>query len=86
MSNYKQKDGTGVLFCNEDKKHEKAPDYKGKIIADRDYSKGSEIKISGWRKKTPRNHLISLSVDNYKAQDQDRQWPKAVNEDEEVPF
>jgi len=86
MSNYKQKDGTGVLFCNDDKKHEKAPDYKGKIIADRDYSKGSEIKISGWRKKTPRNHLISLSVDNYKAQDQDRQWPKPVNEDEEVPF
>ena len=86
MSNYKQKEGTGVLFCNDDKKHEKAPDYKGKIIADRDYSKGSEIKISGWRKKTPRNHLISLSVDNYKAQDQDRQWPKPVNEDEEVPF
>jgi hypothetical protein len=85
MSNYKQKDGTGVLFCNDDKKHEKAPDYKGKLIADRDYTRGSEIKISGWKKKTPKNHLISLAVDNYSA-NTDKQWPKAVNEDEEVPF
>jgi hypothetical protein len=85
MSNYKQKDGTGVLFCNDDKKHEKAPDYKGKLIADRDYTRGSEIKISGWKKKTPKNHLISLAVDNYSA-NADKQWPKAVNEDEEVPF
>jgi hypothetical protein len=85
MSNYKQKDGTGVLFCNDDKKNEKAPDYKGKIIADRDYSKGSEIKLSGWRKKTPRNHLISLAVDNYSA-NPDKQWPKPVHDDEEVPF
>jgi hypothetical protein len=85
MSNYKQKDGTGVLFCNDDKKHEKAPDYKGKLIADRDYTRCSEIKISGWKKKTPKNHLISLAVDNYSA-NTDKQWPKAVNEDEEVPF
>ena len=86
MSNYKAKDGSGVLFLNSDKRHEKAPDYKGKITLDRDYTKGSEVKISGWKKPTPKNHLISLAVDNYKAQDKDRQWPKPVNEDEEVPF
>ena len=85
MADYKNKDGSGVLFFNEDKKHEKAPDYKGKLILDRDYSKGSEVKISGWRKKTPKNHLISLAVDNYSA-NTDKQWPKPVNEDETIPF
>ncbi len=84
MSNFK-KDGKGVLFVN-DKTKESQPDYKGNVVLDRDYSKGSEIKISGWKKRTPKNHLISLSIDNYKAQDQDRQWPKPVHEDEDVPF
>jgi len=85
MSSFKKIDGKGVLFVNE-KTKESQPDYKGDITLDRDYTKGSMVKISGWRKKTPKNHLISLSIDNYKAQDQDRQWPKTVNEDEEVPF
>lgn len=83
MTSFK-KDGKGVLFVNE-KTKESQPDYKGDITLDRDYTKGSEIKISGWKKKTPKNHLISLSIDNYSA-NKDRQWPKAVNEDEEVPF
>jgi len=43
------------------------------------------VKISGWRKKTPKNHLISLAVDNYSA-NTDKQWPKPVNEDETIPF
>ena len=85
MSNYKERDGTGVLFINE-KKNPKAPDYKGHIIAGRDYTKGSKIPYSGWIKKTPRNHLIAMAEDNYHLKDKDHQWPKPVNEDEEVPF
>ena len=85
MTNFKQKEGTGVLFVN-DKTKESQPDYKGHLVLDRDYSKGSEIKISGWRKKTPKNHLVSLSIDNYKAQDQGKQWPKPVHDDESIPF
>ena len=46
MADYKNKDGSGVLFFNEDKRTEKAPDYKGKLILDRDYTKGSEVKLS----------------------------------------
>jgi hypothetical protein len=83
-SNFKQKEGTGVLFTNSDKKHEKAPDYKGTLLLDRDYAKGSEVKISGWKKATVKNHLISLSIDNYSA-NKDKQWPKPVHDDE-VPF
>ncbi|CAB4127610.1 hypothetical protein UFOVP95_36 [uncultured Caudovirales phage] len=85
MADYKNKDGSGVLFFNEDKRNEKAPDYKGKLILDRDYTKGSEVKISGWRKKTPKNHLVSLAVDNYSA-NADKQWPKPVHDDESIPF
>jgi len=84
-SNYKQREGSGVLFINSDKKHEKAPDYKGTLLLDRDYAKGSEVKISGWRKATAKNHLISLNIDNYSA-NKDKQWPKPVRDDEDVPF
>ena len=86
MTNFKEKEGGGVLFVNDKKTHPRAPDWKGKVIADRDYSRGSEIKLSGWTKPTPRNQLISLSIDNYAGQNRDKQWPKPVNEDEEVPF
>jgi hypothetical protein len=84
MSNFKNRDGSGVLFQNTDKKHEKAPDYKGKIILSRDYTAGSEVKISGWKKPTPKGHLISLNEDNYSA-NPDKQWPKPVKDDE-VPW
>lgn len=84
MSNgFQKREGWGTLFIN-DKKNEKAPDYKGDIVADQDYKKGDTIKIAGWRKETPRNHLISLRTDNYKA---GGQYPKPANKlDDEVPF
>ena len=86
MSKFKSRPGQGTLFINAEKKTEKAPDYKGELICDQDYGKGSVIKISGWKKPTPKNHLISLAVDNYKA-NTDKQWPKPVDTDEdEVPF
>jgi hypothetical protein len=81
----KQRDGGGVLFQNADKKHEKAPDYKGTLILDQDYGKGTEIKLAGWRKSTPRGHLISIAVDNYRA-NPDNQYPKPVVIDDDVPF
>lgn len=78
-------EGRGVLFMNE-KRHEKAPDYKGDLVLDQDYGKGTTIKISGWRKNTPKNHLISLSIDNYKA-DKSQHWPRPANTtDDDVPF
>lgn len=82
------KEGRGVLFNNVDKKHDKAPDFKGELMLDQDYGKGSIIKISGWKKSTPRGYLISLGVDTY-GQNKDKVWPKAVHDDErsdEIPF
>lgn len=79
-----EKPGLGVLFIH-DKKTEKAPDYKGDIILDRDYSKGEKVKIAGWRKTTKLNHLISLKIDDYKASKES--YPKPVDRrDDEVPW
>jgi hypothetical protein len=80
----KNRPGQGVLFTNNNKTSEKQPDYKGELILDQDYGKGSTIKIAGWRRKTPQNHLISLAVDSYK-KDDSQQYPKAVMDDE-IPF
>jgi hypothetical protein len=79
------KDGTGVLYINDKKTKEGSPDYTGKLILDQDYGKGSEIKLSAWKKPTPMNHLISISINNYRA-NENKQWPKPVVDDGEVPF
>ena len=78
-------DGKGVLFINDKKTKEGQPDYTGKLVLDQDYGKGSEIKLSAWKKPTPRNHLISISINNYKA-DENKQWPKPVVDDSDIPF
>ena len=79
--------GKGVLFGNNDKKHEKAPDWKGTILLSEDYKAGQTLKIAGWTKNTPKGQLISLSEDNWKPQNT-QQYPREVNrvEDGEVPF
>ena len=77
-----QKPGSGVLFIN-DKKNDRQPDYTGTLVLDREYRPGDTIKLSAWKKPTPRNHLISLVINNYKADE----YPKPVNHDDnEVPF
>tara|TARA_R110002167_G_scaffold20891_1_gene76081 strand:+ start:236 stop:475 length:240 start_codon:yes stop_codon:yes gene_type:complete len=56
----------GVLFKQEDKTNDKAPDYKGKF----NY-KGSEFKIAGWVKvgKTSGKPFLSISVDDFVPQE-----------------
>ena len=79
--------GKGVLFGNADKKHEKAPDWKGTMLLSEDYKAGQTLKIAGWTKNTPKGQLISLSEDNWKPQNTGV-YPKEVNRsnDNEVPF
>jgi hypothetical protein len=78
--------GKGVLFGNADKKHEKAPDWKGTLLLSEDYKAGQTLKIAGWTKNTPKGQLISLSEDNWKPQTT-QQYPREVNKDDgEVPF
>jgi fatty-acyl-CoA synthase len=49
--------GKGVLFGNADKKHEKAPDWKGTLLLSEDYKAGQTLKIAGWTKNTPKGQL-----------------------------
>ena len=78
--------GKGVLFQNE-KKHEKSPDWKGTLLLSEDYKAGQTLKIAGWTKQTPKGSLISLSEDNWKPEA--GTYPKELNKrvnDSDVPF
>ena len=77
--------GKGVLFQNE-KKHERSPDWKGTLLLSEDYKAGQTLKIAGWTKQTPKGSLISLSEDNWKPEG--GTYPKEVNrvQDGDVPF
>ena len=80
--------GKGVLFQNE-KKHDRSPDWKGTLLLSEDYRAGQTLKIAGWTKQTPKGSLISLSEDNWKP-DNNQQYPKEVNrrvdDSGDVPF
>jgi hypothetical protein len=69
--------GTGVLFAESSKNHEKAPDYKGSLKLDRDYKEGEEVKIAGWHKQSAKGPLVSLKVDNWKPKPRDPSAPKS---------
>ena len=79
--------GKGVLFQNDDKKNERAPDWKGTLLLSQDYKAGQTLNIGGWTKNTPKGQLISLSEDTYKP-NPDSNYPKEVNrvKDSDVPF
>jgi hypothetical protein len=82
---HKPMPGKGVLFQNK-KNHEKSPDYKGTIMLSQDLKAGTEMRIAGWVKITQNGNLISLSEDNYVANN--APYPREVNKlnDDDVPF
>jgi uncharacterized protein (DUF736 family) len=56
MSNY-DNTNSGVLFTNDKKGNEKAPEYKGKInIGGKDYD------LAGWKKQGKNGTFLSLKV------------------------
>jgi hypothetical protein len=81
-----QREGRGVLFVA-NKTSDKQPDYKGEICLDQNYGKGTVLKIAGWKKPTPKNHLISISIDQRPGKND--VYPKSTIKeemDDEVPF
>jgi hypothetical protein len=95
---YGDQPGKGVLF-SEEKRGEKSPDFKGKLILDRDYKAGEELKMAGWQKSSRRGPLISLSIDSWKPDPNWKPDPDKVKErentyrpggagrlDDEIPF
>jgi uncharacterized protein (DUF736 family) len=50
------KNNTGVLFTNDQKGNEKAPNYKGKVNVN-----GKDMEVAGWIKEGKNGAYISLS-------------------------
>ena len=85
MAKHNPVEGKGVFFPQQ-KKSERAPDWRGQILY-----KGEEIKISGWWRESAYGKFISLGVDTWtpeKAKEarKDAQYPKEVKPKEEAVF
>ena len=90
---------TGVLWTNNYKKHDKAPDFKGDLTLDRslvkqllsDSEDEVKIKISGWKRDGRNGPFISLVYDSFKPQEETK--PSQVKQEypldddmDSVPF
>ena len=52
---YEQKEGQGVLFPNDKKGNEKAPDYKGTVLIN-----GELTEIAAWKKQGSKGEFLSI--------------------------
>lgn len=63
---HREMPGSGVAFWEEEKKSEKAPDFKGFIILEMDYKAGEKIKFAVWQRPTSKGtSLLSFKEDNW---------------------
>lgn len=60
MSDYVQKDGTGVLFKNERKEKESHPDRTGTITVG-----GKQYRLAAWIKDGKKGKFLSLSISDF---------------------
>lgn len=60
---FEQKPGQGTLFKNK-KEKDSQPDYRGSVIADRDYREGDKIELASWVKTPAKGgeKFLSLSI------------------------
>lgn len=81
MSNKPMEEGKGVLFSNDKKGNERAPDFKGQMLHN-----GEIIKISAWKRQSAYGELISLARNDFKPGDKFPKEVKSTYNDEDVPF
>jgi len=76
-----KRDNSGVLFKNDKKDNERAPEYKGNIMVD-----GNEYWISAWIKEGKTGKFMGLAVSPRDAQPPASK-PVASNlKDDDIPF
>jgi hypothetical protein len=82
MENDRQnRDNSGVLFRNDKRENEKAPNYKGNITVG-----GQDYWLSAWIKEGKSGKFMGLAV-SPKEDYQPKQAPKKASfEDEDLPF
>jgi hypothetical protein len=71
----------GVLYTNHKKSMAKHPDYQGEFMTE----DGKVIRLSAWRKETPRGLLISLAKDSFVRKDKSTKDINTPSEDD-IPF
>ena len=89
MSEYKQRENSGILFKNDRKKTDSQPDYTGEVNVN-----GVEYFINGWIKQGQKAKFMSLSVKaKTRPKDQDkpqmaRSYEQRRDDDmsDEIPF
>jgi hypothetical protein len=76
-----KRDNSGVLFKNDKKDNERAPEYKGNIMVD-----GNEYWISAWIKEGKTGKFMGLAVSPRDAQPPaNKPMPKNLDNDS-IPF
>ena len=75
MSNY-DNSNSGVLFQNDKKGNEKAPDYKGKLNVN-----GKDYEIAGWKREGKTGTFLSLKIQEPKAKQ-----PETIKQSGDLPF
>jgi hypothetical protein len=74
---YIPKDNSGSLFRNDQKKHDKSPDYSGTIMI-----AGTEKRISAWLREGKKGKYLSLQISDM----QDRGGSSAPSSSDDLPF
>jgi hypothetical protein len=76
-----KRDNSGVLFKNDKKDNERAPEYKGNIMVD-----GNEYWISAWIKEGKTGKFMGLAVSPRDAQPPVNKSVAKNLEDSDIPF
>ena len=72
----------GVLFKNDKKGNEKAPDYTGKMNVN-----GKEMRLAAWIREGAKGKFMSLSLSEQQEKKPSKTEPSKIEDmDEDVPF
>jgi uncharacterized protein (DUF736 family) len=74
----------GVLFVNDKKGNENAPDYSGSMD---EFVSSKELRIAGWKKQSDAgNNFLSMSISEKQQADSQQKQVAHVDFDDKVPF
>jgi hypothetical protein len=76
-----RRDNSGVLFRNDKKDNERAPEYKGNIMVD-----GQEYWLSAWIKEGKTGKFMGLAVSPRDAQPPASRPMQSSIKDDDIPF